>query len=82
MMSLGHLVRLESKGMFKNHIEGVSQDTGTGLEGLPVAKSGSVWAPKQSSRVMNYKPIKTDIYEPTLITDKQIHRKNGGPLLQ
>lgn len=41
-MSLEHVVKLESKGRFKNHIEGMSQDRGTSLEGLPVAKLGSV----------------------------------------
>ena len=41
-MSLEHVVKLESKGMFKNHIEGISQDRGISLEGLPMAKLRSV----------------------------------------
>ena len=41
-MSLEHVMKLESKEMFKNHIEGMSQDRGISLEGLPMAKLGSV----------------------------------------
>lgn len=45
-MNLQHLIMPESKEALTKSMRACQKDTGSSLKGLPLAKSGAIWAPK------------------------------------